>query len=230
MLFQTIAACNEGKKMKMKAIKTKRLIITPLTSEELHTAVHDETDAHMKQVFSKMLAGGKASPQQWLWHTNWRIALREDSKIIGSLGFRGAPQNGEVELGYGIHPEYEGNGYASEAVKAAVDWAFGQPEVYFIVAETEPENKASQRVLEKLGFAPVAQGEEGPRFEKERPSTSWISTCMCIGAGFGMAYGVAMDQLALGMCFGVAIGVGLGSAMDAADAKKRADYNTLRGK
>ena len=53
----------------------------------------------------------------------------------------------------------------TEAVTAAVKWARMQPGVKTVEAETDPDNKASQRVLEKAGFMPNGvMGKEGPRF------------------------------------------------------------------
>jgi hypothetical protein len=50
-------------------------------------------------------------------------------------------------------------------VKLALKWAFQDPKVAAIEAETEPDNRASQRVLEKCGFVPNGKnGKEGPRF------------------------------------------------------------------
>ena len=68
------------------------------------------------------------------------------------------------EIGYGILDEFQGQGYATEAVKLALKWAFEHPQVLAVEAESDPDNAASQRVLEKCGFlATGAIGEEGPR-------------------------------------------------------------------
>ena len=58
-----------------------------------------------------------------------------------------------------------GRGYAAEAVSAMVGWAFKQPGVKCVTAETEADNIASQKVLSKAGFIPTGEtGEEGPLF------------------------------------------------------------------
>ncbi|HEX9350444.1 MAG TPA: GNAT family N-acetyltransferase [Gaiellaceae bacterium] len=80
---------------------------------------------------------------------------------VGSAGFVGDPQDGEVELGYGIHPHFRGLGYATEASKALVDWALAQEDVRAVVAESEQSNVPSVRVLEKVGMA--RNGERGSR-------------------------------------------------------------------
>jgi RimJ/RimL family protein N-acetyltransferase len=51
-------------------------------------------------------------------------------------------------------------GYGTEAIKALVSWAFTHPEVQEVIAETLPELKASQRILEKSHFTYVGQGSE----------------------------------------------------------------------
>ena len=66
---------------------------------------------------------------------------------------------------YGIQKEYQGQGYATEEVRLALQWAFKHPEVTAVEAETDPDNAASQKVLMKCGFRPNGIiGVEGPRF------------------------------------------------------------------
>ena len=58
----------------------------------------------------------------------------------------------------------------SASAQAACRWAFLHPAVKSLEAETDAENAASQRVLEKCGFRPNGTfGEEGPRFKLDRP-------------------------------------------------------------
>jgi RimJ/RimL family protein N-acetyltransferase len=123
-----------------------------------------EKDAEMKKAYTEMLEGCLEHPEQWNWYAMWMIELK-DGTHIGDLCFKGLEPNGTAEIGYGILEEYQKQGYATESVKAALDWAFQNPEVTAIEAETEPDNTASQRVLEKCGFAANGTiGKEGPRF------------------------------------------------------------------
>ncbi|MCX6169534.1 MAG: GNAT family N-acetyltransferase [Ignavibacteriales bacterium] len=95
--------------------------------------------------------------------TSWYILLPEGSKkkAIGNIGFKGMPdESGTVEIGYSIMETHHHNGYASEAVAAIVDWAFSQPKVLRVIAETLPELVTSQRVLEKNGFKFIGEGSE----------------------------------------------------------------------
>ncbi|MEL7562551.1 GNAT family N-acetyltransferase [Dehalogenimonas sp. 4OHTPN] len=86
------------------------------------------------------------------------IIHRDDRKLIGDGGFKGRPnQSGEVELGYSLIEAYRGQGYATEASRALADWAFSQPDVTAVRAETLPDGFASQAVLKKIGM--VFDGE-----------------------------------------------------------------------
>ena len=94
----------------------------------------------------------------------WLYSLK-DGAHIGELCFKGLSADGVAEIGYGISEEYQNNGYATEVVKAVLEWAFSHPEVIAIEAETESENAASISVLKKCGFALNGIiGEEGPRW------------------------------------------------------------------
>jgi len=147
-------------------IETERLIIYPLSDEEMQDMINNETDETLKAAYSEMLAGCQKNPEHRIWHALWVLQLNDaGGKIVGSLAFKGLDEKGMVEIGYGINPGYEGKGLMTEAVTAVVRWASEQPGVLSVEAETEPDNIASQRVLEKAGFVPKGVvGTEGPRY------------------------------------------------------------------
>lgn len=212
---------------KEKVLKTKRLLISPMSDARLEELIASTQDEALKQAYTEMLDGCKADPKNRLWYTAWEIFLREDNTSIGDLGLKGPQKNGAVEIGYGLSEPYWGKGYATEAVRVLIDWAFSQENVYFVEAETAPENAASQRILEKLKFQADGIGEEGPRFVLEKPMSSWLAVYMCIGMSVGLSLGSAFQSVSIGMCIGLALGVGLGCALDASERKKR---NELRKK
>lgn len=91
--------------------------------------------------------------------------------MVGSCSFKGPPAGGIVEIAYGIRPEEEGNGYATEVAQALVDYASSCGDVHLVRAHTLPNAAASQRVLEKCGFQYVGETvdpEDGTvsRFER----------------------------------------------------------------
>lgn len=145
-------------------METKRLRIHTASRDEMLRYIEAQTDDVLKTAYREMLQGCLDHPDQWEWYSLWTIE-RKDGIHVGDLSFKGSNADGSVEIGCGIKEEHQGQGYAAEAVDAAVMWALQQPGVTRVEAETKPDNRASQRVLEKCGFVPSGIiGEEGPRF------------------------------------------------------------------
>ena len=145
-------------------IETNRLKIYPASQENMEAFIEAQTVEILKSAYTEMLNGYLANPDQWDWYAIWMIELK-DGTHIGELCFKGLSADGIAEIGYGISEDYQNKGYATEAVKGVLEWAFSRPEVTAVEAETDPDNTASKRVLEKCGFALNGViGEEGPRW------------------------------------------------------------------
>jgi len=82
----------------------------------------------------------------------WVIVRSTERLVIGDIGFKGKPEDGAIELGYGILPAYQRQGYATEAGRALLEWAWMQPDVERVTAACLDTNTASRRVLEKIGM------------------------------------------------------------------------------
>ena len=54
--------------------------------------------------------------KQWIWYTAWGLYQNDSGDWVGDLCFKGLPENGQPEIGYGLLPEYEHQGYATEGV------------------------------------------------------------------------------------------------------------------
>lgn len=94
--------------------------------------------------------------------------------LIGTAGYKGPPEEGAVEIGYGIVRDHRRRGYASEAVAALLERAFAEKSVKQVIAETLPELVGSIGVLRKAGFSDAGAGSEPGviRFALARPSSS----------------------------------------------------------
>jgi RimJ/RimL family protein N-acetyltransferase len=88
-------------------------------------------------------------PEQW-W-SPFLILEGPEHAIVGGCAFKGQPKSGRVEVLYGVSKDCRGRGIAAAAVRAlaAVAFAHGAVEV---LAEIEPHNLASIRVVEACGF------------------------------------------------------------------------------
>lgn len=110
-----------------------------------------------------MLADVAANVRKTFAPASWLIV--HDDEVVGLCSITRPPENGVVEIGYGVAPSRQGRGYASDTVMAIVRWARHDPRVIALVAETGVLNPASQRVLLRAGFDRVDErvdDEDGP--------------------------------------------------------------------
>lgn len=143
-------------KKKDPVLKTKRMRIQPMSDREIEELIRTSDSDELRSAYREMLDGCRRDPEHRIWYAPWKMALKNGPAYIGDLCFKGPARDSAVEIGYGILPEYEGNGYTTEAVRAMTRWAFDRS-VVFVEAETEPENKASQRILENAGSSPMGR-------------------------------------------------------------------------
>ncbi|AKR10039.1 acetyltransferase [Bacillus thuringiensis] len=129
-------------------LETERLYIVPCTEERIQIANEQGYNSgphivwHVKNV--------KQDVALLPWGA-WYVLRKEDDSVLGDIGFKGGPnENQTVEIGYGFIEKYWNMGYATEAVRELIDWAFKTGEVETIIAETLLDNYSSIRVLEKL--------------------------------------------------------------------------------
>jgi len=164
-------------------IETNRLIIKPLTYEQLTQYIQNDPaleaglnvkpgnrtiSPDLKEAFEKEILPNVADPtKNYLFSTLWTIILKDENRMAGDLCFVGEPNaDGEVEVGYGTHDEFQGRGIMTEALQGLILWARKQPGVKAIVASTEKSNAASSAVLKKNGF--IQCGEEGELWQWKR--------------------------------------------------------------
>ncbi|AVQ38158.1 GNAT family N-acetyltransferase [Clostridium botulinum] len=149
-------------------IQTERLELIPLTLNQLKLWIEDiyqlekELDCSykaesMEGFFLEVVKGQyeitQKDPNNYLWHSFFFLVRKEDRVVVGSADFKDIPnENGEVEIGYGLGKEFEHNGYMTEAVKAMCGWALKQNGVTSVIAETDLEGLASQKILKRCGF------------------------------------------------------------------------------
>jgi RimJ/RimL family protein N-acetyltransferase len=101
----------------------------------------------------RMVTGDPDGPVRFGPFFAYVVVRRSDGRAVGDIGFHGPPgPDGEVEIGYALAPPARGAGLASESVVLMVRWAFAQSGVRTVSARVEPENRASLRLLQRLGF------------------------------------------------------------------------------
>jgi len=82
------------------------------------------------------------------------FVIERDGAVIGKAGFYRMP-----DIGYILHPDHQGQGLASEALTAVIDHLFATRPVETLTADVDPENAASIRLLDRLGFQQTGSAE-----------------------------------------------------------------------
>jgi ribosomal-protein-alanine N-acetyltransferase len=116
----------------------------------------DERPADTLAYLDKMRNGVAAG--RWIV---WAIALKSSGRVIGSVSLWNLDRERDYgELGYGVHPSFQGRGYMSEALARVVAYGFSEMGLARIEAYTEERNTPSVHLLERLGFALAERVEE----------------------------------------------------------------------
>jgi RimJ/RimL family protein N-acetyltransferase len=102
------------------------------------------------------------------WLFGFAIIHKIDNVLIGTGGFPGPPSDGVTEIAYGIAPNYQGKGYATEVAAALIEFASRDSRVRTLRAHTLAATNASTRVLEKCAFKKV-----GETIDPENNLTVW---------------------------------------------------------
>jgi ribosomal-protein-alanine N-acetyltransferase len=158
-------------------ICTTRLEIAPLSAEAIEALLQGDPDRlraltgaefpqpitpppYMAESLPVVLSRLRRHPAEREWW-NWLVISRETRQVLGSIALGGQPDSsGAVLIGYAMYPGLEGHGYATEAVRALLEWVFDQPGVRTVRALAPVWNTPAVHVAEKVGMRPVGSDED----------------------------------------------------------------------
>jgi RimJ/RimL family protein N-acetyltransferase len=146
------------------ALRTPRLLLRPWRDEDLAPFAAMGADPRVMEHFPARLTRAESDAQalllrRQLEERGWGLWAVEAPGVAPFIGFTGlsvprfhAPFTPCVEVGWRLAAEHWGQGYATEAARAAVAYAFGQLQLPALVSFTVPANARSRAVMERLGF------------------------------------------------------------------------------
>jgi [ribosomal protein S5]-alanine N-acetyltransferase len=171
-------------------INTERMSLVPATVKLYLMELHDRKafasilNAHVPQAWPpdqitpeviEEFIGRMQARDRKVWTFYWLMRQEgpEIPVLVGNGGFL-IHEDGTLEIGYSMLADYQNKGYATEAVRSMLEWAFSSFKKDCIIAHTYPHLKASIRVLEKNGFLFIGDGpEEGTiTYELQRENKS----------------------------------------------------------
>lgn len=153
------------------ALETKRCILRPPTMEDADAIFDIMSDETVTQYLGRfpMKTHDEAVQQVNRYLTgltsqssmSWVICSRDDMAVMGTVSiFSLIKEHCRAELGYILAPQWWGRGIMSEVIRAAVDFAFDTMSLHSLMAQIDPDNGASKRLLEKFGFVQEAYFRE----------------------------------------------------------------------
>ena len=151
-------------------LTSERLVLTPVAATDLEDLLALWSD----ESFTRHIMG-RALGREEIWfrllrdlghwaalgYGNWTIRLKAGGDYLGSVGvfdYRREiqPPFTHPELGWGVAPAFQGQGFAVEALSTVLSWADAQVASQATVCMISPENLPSVRLAERVGYAPYA--------------------------------------------------------------------------
>jgi len=146
-------------------IQTERLLLRPAQQSDL-AAIHAIlSDPIATRFWSTPPHASLAQTSHWLAGmvsipagAGEDFVIEHEGAVIGKAGLYRFP-----EIGFILHPEYWGRGFAGEALAPVIERAFDVHRLAVVLADVDPRNEASLKVLRRLGFR-----------ESGRASRTWL--------------------------------------------------------
>lgn len=106
----------------------------------------------------------------------WAVIQKSNNEFLGWCGLKYTKELNEHDIGYRLFKKHWNKGFATEAAKSCVDFGFIKFKMPFIVGRAMYDNKASIKVLEKIGLSfykiDTCGGQEGVVYKIENPKTN----------------------------------------------------------
>jgi RimJ/RimL family protein N-acetyltransferase len=146
--------------MNIPTIKTERLKLRAFENSDLEPYA----DMYADDMFVRYLSGAtRTKNETWenmatilghwslLGYGIWAVERQGTGELVGRAGLLNLPGWPDVEICWALSPKFWGNGYATEAAKASMNWAFRDAGMHRLISLIHPENRRSEAVALRLG-------------------------------------------------------------------------------
>ena len=167
-------------------LESDRLLLRQWTESDVSSFVKLNSDPQVMQYFPKILTEKESAEfisimsaiiQEKGWGF-WVLELKSANKFIGFVGLNTPrtilPFSPCVEVGWRLHKEYWGNGYATEAGKLSLAYVFNRLALEEVVSFTTKSNAKSRKVMERLGMTNTGNNFRYPDLPSEHPLSEHV--------------------------------------------------------
>jgi RimJ/RimL family protein N-acetyltransferase len=152
---------------------TERLVLRPWTADDAEAALGAYGSAEVSRWLTPAMdrvndeAAMRLVLQQWAAENDrmitpagrWAIELRDGGRLIGGATLLPLPPDDEFEIGWQLHPDAWGHGYATETGLALARWAFDQG-IEQVIALVRPANSRAEATVHRIGMEWVGETEK----------------------------------------------------------------------
>ena len=145
--------------MTVPTLETQRLILRPLTMDDLDAVFKWAGDPRVNKYMIYPLYKNKEEGIEWLKSLyqdddkkDFGFVLKETGELIGSGGIYYHPERGLWSIGYNLAYDYWNRGFTTEAMEKIIEWGRQELGIKEVAATFAVENVGSRRVMEKLGM------------------------------------------------------------------------------
>jgi len=157
-------------------IDTDRLVLREIMEDDLPEIYYQRSDPEMMKYVDRTPARSLEDAGEFIGRIKaalqanegitWGITLKNEPKLIGNIGiWRIEKEHHRAEIGYVLHTEHQSKGYASEALKAIINYGFSVMKLHSLEANVNPLNTASIKLLERNNFTKEAHFKENYYFD-----------------------------------------------------------------
>lgn len=145
-------------------INTERLLIRPFSISDAEDAFEWRSDPEVNRFMpypcDENVEELRQRIEEWIADNDkYAIVLKETGKVIGDISVEWCEKDKAYEIGYNINRSFWRRGYATEALRGVLDWAYKELGARDFTAFYAKDNGASGRVLEKCGFVQEYTGQ-----------------------------------------------------------------------
>jgi len=152
-------------------LTTERLLLRKITEEDADQIFFLRSDKDVLQYLDRDPITSIDDALQWIRmidagvrgneYIAWAISLKPDKKLIGTMSFWNIEkEHYRSEIGYALHPMHQGKGLMQETMTVVLDYGFRTMKFHSIVANVNPKNVPSIKLLERNNFVREAYHRE----------------------------------------------------------------------
>jgi len=141
-------------------LSTQRLMLRQISNNDANEIFSLRSDKKVMQFIDRPLATSIEDAFQLIQKMNdtnegitWAITVKDDATLIGTIGYwRIIKEHYRAEIGYLLHPDFQGKGIMQEAMTEVLKYGFKKMKLHSVEANVNPGNLASIKLLERNNF------------------------------------------------------------------------------